>query len=506
MRARAEAPSPDADAVLAILSRPDDVDLAELVELVARICDSQAAGITVQRGEDYHVPVTHGIEPLVCPSDDTFCRATMSTDGIFVVEDATTDPQFSSIGFVDGSIADARFYASAPLYAPGGEMVGRLCVIDPEPKTLTPLQQRSLETLALSVTKLIELRLLRDRPAPSAPEMGQAAATVVSQLAAEVSHDMRVPLSAIIAGVEMLAEELQDHPDPAVGALLTRTARAADRLSRMLDQHMELGRVLDTPKLRDVDLATIVEQLRADMAALLESAGATVETGELPVLHADPDDIYSVLLNLLTNSVKFARPGTPPVVRITSLRSSDGWRISVSDNGVGIPEHRRRDVFSLFSRVDDGVSGYGIGLATVARDHRCARRSRRRRGVVGGRDRDLVRGSRPAAGGRTRPIGLPASAFRAQRERKRHFEDLPSISRAHPKLAAAGVSGLRDLAYGGAPDSLTAHSRRLPDRNWMPSAPGTRAMRLPVGVTSSPQARLDRATNSRPPAIAAPCT
>jgi signal transduction histidine kinase len=77
--------------------------------------------------------------------------------------------------------------------------------------------------------------------------------------------------------------------------------------------------------------------------------------------------MYSVLLNLLTNSVKFARPGIPPVVRIDSIRSQEGWRISVSDNGVGIPAHRRRDVFSLFSRVDDGVSGYGIGLATVAR-------------------------------------------------------------------------------------------------------------------------------------------
>jgi len=367
MPARAEPPSPDADAILAILSRPDDVDLAELVELVARICDSAAAGITLQRGDEYYVPVTHGIEPLVCSSDDTFCRATMSTDGVFVVEDATTDPQFSSIGFVDGSIADARFYASAPLYAPSGAMVGRLCVIDPEPKILTSLQQRSLEALALSVTKLIELRLLRERPAPSAPEAGQAAATVVSQLAAEVSHDMRVPLSAIVAGVEMLADELQDYPDPAVGALLTRTARAADRLSRMLDQHMELSGVLDTLKLREVNLGTVVEQLRGDMAAVLESAGASVESAELPVLHANPDDMYSVLLNLVTNSVKFAKPGIPPAVRVTSARSREGWRISVSDNGVGIPEHRRRDVFSLFSRVDDGVSGYGIGLATVAR-------------------------------------------------------------------------------------------------------------------------------------------
>ena len=367
MSARAEPPSLDVDAVLAILSRPDDVDLAELVELVARICDSKAAGITLQRGGEYHVPVTHGIEPLVCSSDDTFCRATMSTDGVFLVEDAKTDPRFSSIGFVDGRLADARFYASAPLYAPSGEMVGRLCVIDPEPKTLTPLQQRSLETLALSVTKLIELRLLRERPAPSAPEVGQAAATVVSQLAAEVSHDMRVPLSAIMAGVEMLVDELRDHPDPAVGALLARTSRAAYRLSRMLDQHMEFGGVLDSPKPREVDLAKVVEQLRADTAAILEPAGATIQAGELPVMHADPDDMYSVLLNLVTNSVKFARPGIPPVVRIDSRRADHGWRISVSDNGVGIPEHRRLDVFSLFSRVDDGVSGYGIGLATVAR-------------------------------------------------------------------------------------------------------------------------------------------
>jgi signal transduction histidine kinase len=367
MPARAGPSSLDVDAVLDILSRPDDVDLAELVELIARICDSEAAGITVQRGGDYHVPVTHGIEPLVCPSDDTFCRATMSTDGVFLVEDAATDSRFSSIGFVDGRLADARFYASAPLYAPSGEMVGRLCVIDSDPKTLTPLQQRALETLALSVTKLIELRLLRDRPAPSAPDVGQAATTVISQLAAEISHDMRVPLSGIIAGVEMLAEELKDHEDPTIRALLSRTDRAAHRLSRMLDQHMEFGAALDTPAPGAVDLGTLVEQLRLDVAGLLEPTGARIETGELPVLRADPDDMYSVLLNLITNSVKFARPGLPPVVRIAARRTGHGWRISVTDNGVGIPEHRRIDVFSLFSRVDDGVSGYGIGLATVAR-------------------------------------------------------------------------------------------------------------------------------------------
>ena len=104
-----------------------------------------------------------------------------------------------------------------------------------------------------------------------------------------------------------------------------------------------------------------------DSAALLEPLGASIEVGDLPVVHADPDDMYSVLQNLVTNSVKFARPDVPAVVRIAPAADAGGWRISVRDNGVGIPEHRRVDVFSLFSRVDDDVAGHGIGLATVAR-------------------------------------------------------------------------------------------------------------------------------------------
>jgi signal transduction histidine kinase len=77
--------------------------------------------------------------------------------------------------------------------------------------------------------------------------------------------------------------------------------------------------------------------------------------------------MYSVLQNLLTNSVKFGRPGVPAEVHISARRVPEAWRIAVRDNGIGIPEERRVDVFSLFSRVDNDVEGQGIGLATVAR-------------------------------------------------------------------------------------------------------------------------------------------
>ena len=354
----------DVDEVLEILSRPGDAALNELVELVARICDSEVAGIAIQRGAEYHVPVTHGIEPLVCRADDMDLPHSMDADRLVCIEDVEADQGFAAIGWCTGT--RARFHASAPVHASGGKMVGRLFVTDSEPKVLTELQRRSLETLAQHVTRLIELRVLRARETPSTQSGDQASATVISQLAAELSHDMRIPLTSIMASVEMLEDQLEDYPDRAVGDLLQRTTRAADRMARMLEQNMDLGSQSDAPVTRAVDLTRVVLQLVADSATLLEQRHA-IEVEDLPVVFANLDNMYSVLQNLVMNSVNYARPDVPAVVRIFGSRVRDGWRITVQDNGVGIPEHRRVDIFSLFSRVDRDVAGHGIGLATVAR-------------------------------------------------------------------------------------------------------------------------------------------
>ena len=100
---------------------------------------------------------------------------------------------------------------------------------------------------------------------------------------------------------------------------------------------------------------------------LLDRTGTTLKVGRLPVVRARPDEMYSVLQNLLTNAVKFTRPGVRPWVSISARQIPYGWRVSVTDNGIGIPAQRRMDVFTLFSRVDSDVEGHGIGLGAVAR-------------------------------------------------------------------------------------------------------------------------------------------
>lgn len=194
-----------------------------------------------------------------------------------------------------------------------------------------------------------------------------SAETENSQLVAELSHDMAVPLTAIIATLEMLDEELGEDPAPAVVTLLARAVRAADRMQSMLDRCMEADIAPASRTSTEVDLRELAHELAEDSSELLEQAGARLVIGTLPVVRADPDAMYSVLQNLLTNAVKFGRPGVVPRLSISANRVESAWRISVTDNGVGIPAQRRTEVFRSFLRLNAQVQGHGIGLGTVAR-------------------------------------------------------------------------------------------------------------------------------------------
>lgn len=92
-----------------------------------------------------------------------------------------------------------------------------------------------------------------------------------------------------------------------------------------------------------------------------------VEVEALPRLRCDADLVYSVALNLLTNAVKFARPGVPPRLQVCADELEGRVRVNVQDNGIGVPPDRVEDVFGLFARGGSDAEGHGIGLATVKR-------------------------------------------------------------------------------------------------------------------------------------------
>jgi signal transduction histidine kinase len=345
---------------LHVLGATGDSDLQEIVDLAADLCEARWAAISVLSGRHYQLLLPRGIEPLTCPRDESLFQHLAGVHDTVTVEDAARHPVLRHSPYVDGRRLSLRFYASAPVYAPDGSLVGRLVVCDPQPRRMSSLQQRALTRLAGSVTAVLELRLRRDRD-------GLRDEETMARIAAEIGHDMQVPLTSIVGNVELLHEELHDHEDPAVSLMLARTERAAHRLMRMIDGIITYHQAGRDVVRSQVDLQATVDSVLASLNPQLDEVAAKVTVDALPTVPGNPDELYSVIQNVIANAVKFARPGAPLEMQIHSEPIPRGWRVVVADNGVGVPPEMRRRVFSMFGRVDTRVQGHGIGLATVRR-------------------------------------------------------------------------------------------------------------------------------------------
>ena len=185
--------------------------------------------------------------------------------------------------------------------------------------------------------------------------------------AGQVSHDLRTPLTAILANAEMLASEPVVKGDEDLAWMVDGIARAAHRMNRMIEQMLDYAREGGAPAIGVTDLGRVVEVVLADLAPLVAESEAVVTVGPLPTLPADAEQLYAVVLNLLSNAVKFARPEVPPQVSIGAERLDDRWRVTVTDNGIGVAPERRGAMFVLFARADTRIDGSGIGLAAAKR-------------------------------------------------------------------------------------------------------------------------------------------
>ena len=348
-----------------VLNGSQDSDVQEIVDLLRSVCQVSIAAVAIPDDDRFHYLVTSGIDPLSCDSADTMCQHTMSTDRLVIVPDTRQDEVFCSSPFVDGRAMDLYFYASAPIHAPSGSIVGRLCLFDTEPRSLTPLQEQTLTTLAGGVSSILDLR---QRKRESVRAAGEAAAKgahlEVVSVASQVSHDLRVPLTALSTSLDLLHESTPEDEAPLRRSLLASARRSTARMAGLVDGLLRLNDVQRGLEITDVDLDEAVAQVLADLQPVLE--GATVTVGGLPVVRGDADLLSAALLNLISNAAKFVRPGVAPVIEVTARRTAFGVRVLVRDNGIGVPDAERQRVFALFSRLTS-TPGHGIGLTTVAR-------------------------------------------------------------------------------------------------------------------------------------------
>lgn len=356
-----------------ILGTETPRDLQALVDIAAQVCKVSSAAINLITEDEQHQVATAGFDRSICARSDSMCAAVLSDPAPVLVPDASVDDRFRHNPFVTGAIGDVRFYASAPLVTPGGVTVGRLCVFDSEVRRLDAHQAETLDLLAQRVVDVLELRLRTRQLEESLTELTRTrdeltrSNDLLAQFAGQVSHDLLNPLTAIIASTELLAHEPVVAADPDLAQLATNAADAGRRMSGMIEQILKHARLGSELEITDVDLDRVARHVVTDLTSLRDATGGTVHVDHLGQVRGDEKQLYSVLLNLVSNGLKFARPDEPPRVEVRAERTDGLLRMSVGDNGVGIPAEQRERAFRLFARGDTDVAGSGIGLATVRR-------------------------------------------------------------------------------------------------------------------------------------------
>lgn len=353
-----------------VLDEPGGRDLQALVDIAALVCDVPTAAINLISTDHQHQVATAGFDPSICLRADSMCAAVIDDAHTVVAEDASKDPRFADNPFVTGIIGDVRFYASAPLDTPDGTRIGRLCVFDEKPRRLDRDQEEVLRVLAGRVVDVLELRL-RSRQLEQARDELRRSNELLTLFAGQVSHDLRSPLTAVLANTELLASEPAVTADPDASRLVEATLDAGRRMAGLIEAILEYARPGAALELGEVALEEVLADVRHDLAPLVERTGGSVTSGPLPRVRGDARQLHAVLQNLIGNALKYHSPGTAPAVRVEATpvdsRVDSVHRITVTDNGPGIPADRRDALFGLYARGEETVEGSGIGLATARR-------------------------------------------------------------------------------------------------------------------------------------------
>jgi PAS domain S-box-containing protein len=188
----------------------------------------------------------------------------------------------------------------------------------------------------------------------------------LEQFAYVASHDLQEPLRMISSYAQLIARRygasLDEDAREFIGFMVDGTTRMQTMILDLLE-YSRIGRKEDAPAELEAD--DCVAAARHNLAAAIETAGATIECGPLPRIKARPHQMVALLQNLIGNAVKYRDPARPPVVRISGRRVGDAWEFTVADNGIGIhPDYFER-IFMIFQRLHthDKYEGSGIGLA-----------------------------------------------------------------------------------------------------------------------------------------------
>jgi signal transduction histidine kinase len=186
----------------------------------------------------------------------------------------------------------------------------------------------------------------------------------LQMLTDSVGHDLRNPLNSLYVNVQLLEVGYGDQLGDDGKAVLRRLSPNVHQMSEVLDRLRGLSRVANsTFEIEAIDMSKLVREIFDDLQASEPGPPVRMDIRELPDVHADKTLVQILLVNLLSNALKYTRLCEPRVIIVGSISASGETVYFVKDNGAGFESDLADSVFTPFVQLDKGGhGGAGLGL------------------------------------------------------------------------------------------------------------------------------------------------
>lgn len=193
------------------------------------------------------------------------------------------------------------------------------------------------------------------------------------------SHDLQEPLRKITTFSDRLREKFKTALAGEGEMYLERMTASAENMRQLITSLLEFSRITQSQApFAQVSLSLVIKQVMSDLELKIEETGTIVNFGVLPVVDAVATHMKQLFMNLISNAIKFHKPGQPPVITIASQPLSEDelqalglsakkhyHKVTVTDNGIGFEQEYANRIFQVFQRLHgkSEFPGSGVGLA-----------------------------------------------------------------------------------------------------------------------------------------------
>lgn len=367
-------PKNEAERLLAVKSykldrHQNDVDFNNITELASSLTNIPSSLISIVEEDEVWFKSAKGMQ--ICTSDRnlSFCSyAVASDDDIYIVEDTKKDLRFINHPYTKNGKDSVVFYAGVCLVDKNDHKLGTLCVIDNKPNSLNEQQKDALKLLAKQVVKLIELNKSNVKLRQTKRKLTKKN-KMLKGFASQVAHDMKMPLANMILTTDILRSKYKKDIDNQGLDYLKNIKSASLSLSNYINNLLSYyeNSAMGKKSAEHFSFNQLLEEV-IDILNIKVNCSINLPEKDYDI-HTNRAALELILLNLITNSLKYN--DKPETVIDIELDTSDAQYdfITVRDNGIGIAKEKQKQIFKLFSTVEEtdrfGQRGHGIGLSTV---------------------------------------------------------------------------------------------------------------------------------------------